>query len=455
MAVPSGTNARTGSGSLPPQQPLKEAGSGGGSRARKPYVMSKPRETWSEAEHSLFIEALKLYIRDWKKIQQHVKTKTAVQIRSHAQKYFQKLIKNGQQHEVPDARAKRPSGTVGKGKRKRAAHPPASAATAGSAAGLPALRTATAGGAALRRVPSHAGSGDDIGSCSGSAQSPEAPHEGSVVPTRKSRRAAERAAQRLASRGGSFDSDAEVATGDDRPQNPNAATAGNSLRRDSAAQTVQLASSAPGAGGSANPDSLNPSNGGSLNPGSGILNPDSAPAVTPPHWPSHGGFSGFPGGSQAAGASDFCYPSVPLSHQAFYPGPPGHPVWHQMCSSMQPADLAGGGGSYAGNAGAASGDAVVPSMTPSVIPRGDSIWGEEPNSAALQEPPNFREMYGFIGNLFDESCRHVDHAAALAGMSAATRSEAGRCLQRLLVNLQTPAWDGKNMVQEMSHSGCV
>lgn len=45
-------------------------------------------------------------------------------------------------------------------------------------------------------------------------------------------------------------------------------------------------------------------------------------------------------------------------------------------------------------------------------------------------------MYGFIGNLFDESCRGNDHAAALAGMSAATRSEAGRCLQRLLVNMQ-------------------
>lgn len=79
--------------------------------------------------------------------------------------------------------------------------------------------------------------------------------------------------------------------------------------------------------------------------------------------------------------------------QAFFPGPPGYPVWQQMCSSMQPADTAAGGysgnaaGSCGGNNGAASGDAVVPSMTPSVTPRGDSVWGAEPDSAALQARP--------------------------------------------------------------------
>ena len=29
-------------------------------RPRKPYVMSRPREIWSEREHHLFVEALKL-----------------------------------------------------------------------------------------------------------------------------------------------------------------------------------------------------------------------------------------------------------------------------------------------------------------------------------------------------------------------------------------------------------
>jgi len=46
---------------------------------------------WTQEEHKLFLEGLKLYSKDWRKIQAHVKTRTLVQIRSHAQKYNQKL----------------------------------------------------------------------------------------------------------------------------------------------------------------------------------------------------------------------------------------------------------------------------------------------------------------------------------------------------------------------------
>ncbi len=46
---------------------------------------------WTKAEHQLFMEALKLYGKDWKKVQQHVGTRTTTQARSHAQKYFGKL----------------------------------------------------------------------------------------------------------------------------------------------------------------------------------------------------------------------------------------------------------------------------------------------------------------------------------------------------------------------------
>lgn len=48
---------------------------------------------WTKEEHRLFIEALKLYGRDWKKVQQHVGTRTTTQARSHAQKYFAKAEK--------------------------------------------------------------------------------------------------------------------------------------------------------------------------------------------------------------------------------------------------------------------------------------------------------------------------------------------------------------------------
>lgn len=87
-------------------------------KVRKPYTISKQRERWSEEEHLKFLEALKMYGRAWRRIEEHIGTKTAVQIRSHAQKFFSKLVRGSsgkgvssteraQDIEIPPPRPKR------------------------------------------------------------------------------------------------------------------------------------------------------------------------------------------------------------------------------------------------------------------------------------------------------------------------------------------------------------
>jgi len=76
-------------------------------KSRKPYTLTKARESWSNDENERFIKALQLYNRDWKKIETYVGTKTVVQIRSHAQKYFQKIMKSGITDAIPPPRPKR------------------------------------------------------------------------------------------------------------------------------------------------------------------------------------------------------------------------------------------------------------------------------------------------------------------------------------------------------------
>lgn len=70
-------------------------------KTRKPYTITKQRERWTEDEHNRFLEALKLHGRAWQRIEEHIGTKTAVQIRSHAQKFFSKLEKEAIVKGVP------------------------------------------------------------------------------------------------------------------------------------------------------------------------------------------------------------------------------------------------------------------------------------------------------------------------------------------------------------------
>lgn len=80
-------------------------------RLRKPYTITKQREKWTEEEHALFLDSLQKHNRDWKKIHEYIKTKSIVQIRSHAQKFFLKMQKSGQldTNVIPPPRPKRKS----------------------------------------------------------------------------------------------------------------------------------------------------------------------------------------------------------------------------------------------------------------------------------------------------------------------------------------------------------
>ena len=57
---------------------------------------------WTREEHESFLSALQQYGKEWKKVAAKVKTRTVVQTRTHAQKYFQKLQKvtNGEKDDI-------------------------------------------------------------------------------------------------------------------------------------------------------------------------------------------------------------------------------------------------------------------------------------------------------------------------------------------------------------------
>ncbi|XP_074378934.1 protein REVEILLE 1-like isoform X2 [Apium graveolens] len=84
-------------------------------KVRKQYTITKQRERWTDEEHHKFLEALKLYGRAWRHIEEHIGTKTAVQIRSHAQKFFSKVVRESSINEentvkpieIPPPRPKR------------------------------------------------------------------------------------------------------------------------------------------------------------------------------------------------------------------------------------------------------------------------------------------------------------------------------------------------------------
>jgi SHAQKYF class myb-like DNA-binding protein len=85
---------------------------------------------WTAEEHRLFLQGLELHGKGWKKIASLIKSRTVVQIRTHAQKYFQKLAKarqNGEEGDIAmegrggpsSVTAVSPNAAVSGGKRRR------------------------------------------------------------------------------------------------------------------------------------------------------------------------------------------------------------------------------------------------------------------------------------------------------------------------------------------------
>jgi len=55
--------------------------------------LSKGTGRWTKEEHQRFIEGVKLFGKNWKSVEEYVGTRTGAQIRSHAQKFFNRLEK--------------------------------------------------------------------------------------------------------------------------------------------------------------------------------------------------------------------------------------------------------------------------------------------------------------------------------------------------------------------------
>lgn len=64
-----------------------------GSKRKRPLQLKKEQTNgrWTPEEHTSFLQGLKIFGREWKKVAQQIPTRTSAQIRSHAQKYFAKV----------------------------------------------------------------------------------------------------------------------------------------------------------------------------------------------------------------------------------------------------------------------------------------------------------------------------------------------------------------------------
>ncbi len=83
------------------KKPKRQEGEDPTNSSRDPNAVTG---RWNKDEHEKFIEAIRRFGKDWKMVEQHIETRTGAQIRSHAQKFFNRLIKKYaiEKHQVID-----------------------------------------------------------------------------------------------------------------------------------------------------------------------------------------------------------------------------------------------------------------------------------------------------------------------------------------------------------------
>ncbi len=83
-------------------------------------TMTENTGRWSKEEHATFVDGLEKHGKEWKKIAAMIPSRTVVQIRTHAQKYFQKMAKTAEikGEEVPPSMVSTASNPRNHGERR-------------------------------------------------------------------------------------------------------------------------------------------------------------------------------------------------------------------------------------------------------------------------------------------------------------------------------------------------
>lgn len=73
------------------EQPISKENQSSNANNKSCDKNSRSSGRWTKEEHQKFIEGLKKFGKNWKQVEEYVGTRNGAQIRSHAQKFFNRL----------------------------------------------------------------------------------------------------------------------------------------------------------------------------------------------------------------------------------------------------------------------------------------------------------------------------------------------------------------------------